>query len=470
MKKICFKWFIGLFSLIGFSVPVIAQITTENFFTFSNISFDKGADISYIGLSNLQADAVDSEKNISPEATTLKIITENKKFDLTLKLVDSNNREIASKMCKGNMQGESINYLTFREKLSSHSAYELQFKDSYGKKYITSSFWVGDNVPAHTIPKIIANDREVTLNDPNFDIMKGVQAVDDEGTDITKNVVVNGAVNIHKEGIYPITYTITDKNNLSNSKTIQITVISSGGELFPPTLDSVSDHDVKVTGKGTSGNKIIVQMGLEKYREIIQADGSFLINLEKPFPAGTGITAYIEGLDGSQSDKVYSVVVKSEETIVSVNKIDSGSTTVTGKAPPLSQVEVAVNNTREHVFSGIADSSGNFVINMNENTYPAGTPVKIISGKHIVSVIVYPKKVQLDTLVSGDTQISGIADKNSTVYFLIDGKTYIFSTNSYGNFSGKVDSVVSGNRLLFYQESNGIKSEISELVVSSYNG
>lgn len=89
-------------------------------------------------------------------------------------------------------------------------------------------------------------------------------------------------------------------------------------------------------------------------------------------------------------------------------------------------VEVAVNNTREHIFTGTADSSGKYNIGMHGLSYPAGTSVRVKASlnNHSSSktVIIYPKRVSIDTAKSGDSIILGEADPNATVHLYVHGK------------------------------------------------
>lgn len=51
--------------------------------------------------------------------------------------------------------------------------------------------------------------------------------------------------------------------------------------MLPPSLDVVTNTDLVVTGRGTSGALIYVTLGTEVYRETIATDGEFEITLEK---------------------------------------------------------------------------------------------------------------------------------------------------------------------------------------------
>lgn len=77
------------------------------------------------------------------------------------------------------------------------------------------------------IPKITANDKTINIRS-NFDPLSGITASDAEDGDITKNITVTkNTVDINKTGVYEVTYSVTDKDNNTTSKTIKVTVISN---------------------------------------------------------------------------------------------------------------------------------------------------------------------------------------------------------------------------------------------------
>ena len=89
-----------------------------------------------------------------------------------------------------------------------------------------------DNVALKTIkvtvmtgkPVIIASDKTVSLND-TFDPLNGVVAFDDEDGDLTKQIkVTSNNVDTTKAGTYSITYSVTDKDNNTVTKTIKVIV------------------------------------------------------------------------------------------------------------------------------------------------------------------------------------------------------------------------------------------------------
>ena len=323
----------------------------------------------------------------------------------------------------------------------------------------------------HNPPTIYAYPRTVEKDDPNFDIREGVTAYDEEGTDITSLIEISGQVDIHKEGIYPITYSVVDRNGLSAHKEVNISVVASSTDISPPNLDMVTDNDLQVTGRGTAGLTVFVILGIETYKGTIREDGTFIIPLEKKYAVGTGITSYIEDSSGNQSTKIYAVVQQGS-FVLGVNRILSSDSVITGNTVPNAQIEVTVDNYKSHIFYGVSDNTGMFSVLLNGNTYPAGTPIHVVARSSnqtssTVSVIVYPKDVTISSVAVGDRVLRGEADPFATVYVSIGNYNYVFNADAAGNFSGNISPIQQGDRILIYQVSNGIKGDVTELVVNT---
>lgn len=315
-------------------------------------------------------------------------------------------------------------------------------------------------------PTIIAESRTVVKDDPNFNVMDNVSAYDFLGNDLTNNIHVEGTVDIHTEGVYPITFTVKDYYGVSSRKSIDITVESNGASLLPPVLNKMTDSDTTITGLGTIGTKVYVILGTlnDTYEVSVKSDKTFLIPIEHTYPAGTSITAYSEDAEGNKSEEIYSVVQAGDITI-GINQILSSDTFVSGYTSPGANVEVSVDNmsTFSHIFKGVADANGKYNISMNGLSYPAGTTVVVTAEfkNHRASktTIVYPKLVHIDTLSSGSSSVSGKGDPNAIIYLSVNGKEYKFSADAAGRFFGIFDTaLVSGDRIIAYQESNDILS------------
>lgn len=88
----------------------------------------------------------------------------------------------------------------------------------------------GDKNTAPVISGV--SDKKVELGQA-FNALDGVKATDNEDGDLTKSIVVNGIVDTSKEGVYTITYSVTDSKGLTTTATAKITVAKSGTVVSP---------------------------------------------------------------------------------------------------------------------------------------------------------------------------------------------------------------------------------------------
>lgn len=99
------------------------------------------------------------------------------------------------------------------------------------------------------VPVIHAKDIELTVDD-TFDVMAGVIASDPEDGDLTEKIVVTeNTVDTSRAGVYKVTYSVTDSNGVTVTKTIMVTVkekkvptepVKPDGSSKPTTPDKTS--------------------------------------------------------------------------------------------------------------------------------------------------------------------------------------------------------------------------------------
>ena len=440
----------------------LSSIKTKS--ELSTISYSTSVGWNIVGMKDIQGNNLDPDsREVTPQTTKLKIIKFYPSLFSNHAQIYSKNHLIGETIVDSNGSGIiNVPKGTFQK----NETYTLFFiKDDNPSSVYEAATFKGTNPEEHNLPTIVASNRTVVKDDSSFNVMDGVSAHDDEGNDITEKITHVGDVNIHKIGDYSVTYSVTDKNGLSNKKTIVISVKDTTPSLTKPVLDEVTNSDTTITGKATPNTDIYVILGtsFDTYRAKVKTDGTFIIPLEYPYPAGTSIQAYTQDSQGNKSETYYGVVQTGDIT-VGVNQILSSDTFVSGYTSPGAKVEVEVNNTREHLFTGTADGSGKYNIGMHGLSYPAGTSVRVTAtlNNHSSSkeVIVYPKRVSIDTVRVGDNIITGQADPNAIVCLLVHGQNYKFKVDAAGNFRGNISSpVVYGDRITAYQISNDIESE-----------
>ncbi|WP_239257082.1 LPXTG cell wall anchor domain-containing protein [Listeria ilorinensis] len=83
----------------------------------------------------------------------------------------------------------------------------------------------GGEIPSSNVaPVINASDKEIQVGD-QFDPLKDVTATDQEDGDITSKIIVaKNDVDTSKPGVYDVSYSVTDSENLTTTKDIKVTV------------------------------------------------------------------------------------------------------------------------------------------------------------------------------------------------------------------------------------------------------
>lgn len=466
--------------LILLTTSIFAKSTdAEEKCTLNSISFEKMHDWDRLNMRNILGNNLDPRtRQITTQTTALKIMKRgNWYYPGTMYIEDNTDGSWTVNEMYFNSDGVANVHVregTFR-KNHCYSLYcTYQYNSGSIDDELVARFRASANNDEKPIPPTItAYSRSIIKDDSEFNIMNGVSAKDYQGNDITRNITYTGSVDVHRVGEYPIIYSVVDKNGLSATKKIIISVKSSTVPLSKPIVNEVTDKDTTITGEGVPNTSIYVILGtgFETYRGNIDQSGKFMIRLEHPYPAGTSIDAYVEDKNGNKSEDYYGIV-KAGDLSIGVNQILSSDTYVSGYTSPGAEIEVAVNNMRQHIFTGMADSTGKYNIGMHGLSYPAGTAVDVtakLNGRSSSkSVIVYPKRVSIDTVKIGDSILKGEADPNAMVYISVHSKKYQFKSNAIGSFSGNIDQpLLSGDKIIVYQVSNNIESEPVVVDVSS---
>ncbi len=124
-----------------------------------------------------------------------------------------------------------------------------QVTDSHGK---TTTKEIKVEVIDRTIP-IINAENIIISKEHEFDELKGVSAIDSDGKNITKDIIVTeNTVNPKKLGTYSVTYKVTDAYGKTATKTITVNVIDKVLEYKDANffLDYLKEVDGKLEIKG----------------------------------------------------------------------------------------------------------------------------------------------------------------------------------------------------------------------------
>ncbi|MGL5820461.1 MAG: glycosyl hydrolase family 18 protein [Sarcina sp.] len=91
-------------------------------------------------------------------------------------------------------------------------------------------------------------DKTISVGD-KFDPAAGVKALDKEDGDLTSKIQIFGSVDTQKEGVYTLTYSVTDSKGLTTEKTRTITVkkeVAPPVENSKPVLHGITDTEIKI--------------------------------------------------------------------------------------------------------------------------------------------------------------------------------------------------------------------------------
>ncbi len=238
------------------------------------------------------------------------------------------------------------------------------FDTSYA--YIHSSYIVKQNKE----PIISATNKEI-VGGKTFNPLEGVTAYDILDGDVTSKIVVkSNKVDTNKVGVYDVTYTVTDSENNTATKTIKVTVLSS-----KPTI--------------SAENKTI--------------DGG------KAFNALEGVTAY----DTTDGDITSKIVVKSNKVDINNAGIYDVTYSVTDSDKNTTEKTIKVTVT----FGKPIISASNRDVSINSKFNPLeGVTAVDYAGKDITSSVKV-KENTVDTSKAGTYKVtySVTDDKNNNV-------------------------------------------------------
>ena len=147
---------------------------------------------------------------------------------------------------------------------------------------------------------------------------------------------------------------------------------------------------------------------------------------------------------------------------LSVDKVTTDSTLISGTALPNAKITVQIG---DQDFSGKADLSGHFKIELQSFSYMPGTEVTVTAkssdGTKTQSVKVNPKKPVIGLAYVGDDDIRGVVDPGATVTIIVRSTKYQTLADSKGNFNQSVNPnlLVAGTLVSVYSTSGGLDSE-----------
>ncbi len=164
-------------------------------------------------------------------------------------------------------------------------------------------------------PVIVASDKEI-MQGTSFNVMSNVKATDPEDGDITSKIkVTSNNVNTSIPGVYQVTYSVTDKENATVTKTIKVVV----KENSKPTI-TADDIEIKI---GSTFNAMSNVKALDKEDGDITSKIKITSNNVNTKVVGTYKVVYeVTDSNGGKTTKerIVSVVKDSEPVITASDK------------------------------------------------------------------------------------------------------------------------------------------------------
>ncbi|WP_260444509.1 immunoglobulin-like domain-containing protein [Listeria booriae] len=267
-----------------------------------------------------------------------------------------------------------------------------------GQVSSVSTVTVGKTEITDREPIINASDKTINAGE-NFSLLDGVSATDVEDGDITNKIkVIDNNVDTSKGGSYNVTYSVTDGNGNTTTKTIQVNVRPK-----MPVVQSMKDGDTTVTITNTSPGAMVSMILPDGtiLNKVAGATGEVIFTTPS-LVAGEKIRAYqTEGGQGS-----YNYERKVEITKPTIPEIKESDKSVTVSGRPGATITLTFPDGTET--SKAADSNGNatFVLNdIKEGDIINATQSKNGQVSSVSTVTVGKTEITEGTITANDYTI-----------------------------------------------------------------
>lgn len=166
------------------------------------------------------------------------------------------------------------------------------------------------------LPIINAENKIIELGS-KFDALEGITATDAEDGDITSRIkIVSSNVDVNNEGVYVVTYEVTDKDGASTRKSIDVTVMKPIADKNEAPVINASDRTIKI---GENFNPLDGVTAYDKEDGDITAKIEVVENMVDINSIGKySVTLEVVDSAGLKSSK--SINVKVDKAAVEVNK------------------------------------------------------------------------------------------------------------------------------------------------------
>ncbi|MDD3186990.1 MAG: DUF5011 domain-containing protein [Bacilli bacterium] len=256
------------------------------------------------------------------------------------------------------------------------------FSHSYG--YIKAEYL---NVKNNQ-PNITASDITLEQGITPYDLMEGVTATDAEDGNITSNIDYTTNIDITQYGTYQVTYTVTDSQKFSVSKTVAITVYKSNTPVITAsdksvlqntTFDPLAGVSVNDPNEGNITDKLVIDsnnVDLTKvgtYKIVYSVTNLLNIKTTKEIT----VTVLSNASPVIRAADIYMNVNDSLTYLENASAIDLEDGVITNKITMTNNIDKTKAGTYDLTYS-VTDSNNNVVtksikVYVSSNTYTTKT-------------------------------------------------------------------------------------------------
>ncbi|MEM5017005.1 Ig-like domain-containing protein [Metabacillus indicus] len=226
----------------------------------------------------------------------------------------------------------------------------------------------------------VSEELSMTVKDKTAPGKPAANEVSDQSTEVTGKAEASSTVTVmigqdkytaaaDSEGSYKVTIPkqkagtvlkITAADAAGNVSEELSMIVKETADSSIPTANEVSDHSKEITGKAEAGSVVTVTIGTKKkkYTATANAAGDFKVKIPKQ-KAGTIIYLTATDADGNISGtRTVIVTDKTAPQAPKADKVDSHSTSVTGKSEPHATITIKVG--KKVIGTAQADHKGKF--------------------------------------------------------------------------------------------------------------
>ncbi|WP_163654754.1 Ig-like domain-containing protein [Listeria sp. PSOL-1] len=231
---------------------------------------------------------------------------------------------------------------------------------------------------------------------------------------------------------------VTAKNGSKQESTATITIVQAAGKTNTPTVNTVTDADVLITGTATPNSIVSIKISGQVIKTgVADSNGSYAIGIPSQ-PASTVISVTAKASGKEESASVTTTVIASKTSAPTINTVKDTDSELSGTAAPYSTITAKVAG--EIIGTGSTNGSGIYTITITKQS--AGTVISVTAKEEnkqesaaATTTVVSNKTAtpKVNPVKDTDSELSGTAAPYSTITAKVAGE--IIGTGS-ANGSG----------------------------------